>query len=156
MIPWNTPGWSATTEILCACGIRILLGIRNANKKHTPKARKHNIDQSHATTQASHGLEGPQPSKTTLLQGHALTNSKRVHLLTITPKRRLVGGRPGSAQLPVRPNCLCLLSPPAATWWLQDASPSRFYMLGAELPAANRPSKTIITRGVPLNEYTKI
>ena len=31
-IPWNTPRCSATSVILCACGIYILLSVRNANK----------------------------------------------------------------------------------------------------------------------------
>ena len=41
-IPWNTLRWSATTVILCACGIHILLSVRNANKHFWRRCRGSN------------------------------------------------------------------------------------------------------------------
>ena len=41
-IPWNSPRWSATAVILCACGIHILLSIRNTNKHFWCRCRGSN------------------------------------------------------------------------------------------------------------------
>lgn len=53
---------------------------RIKKEKHTPKAKKHTIDESTFAMQASHGLKGPQSGLNRLTSVQSPTKSTRAHL----------------------------------------------------------------------------
>ena len=61
---------------------------------HTLQSKEQNVIQSHASMQASYGLEGPPVKQTNVLQAKSSIKGTRAHLQVMQPKEKVVGARP--------------------------------------------------------------